>query len=1182
MAINLNTEPYYDDFNEDKNFYQVLFKPSLAVQARELTQLQTILRDQIKKFGNHVFQHGSVVIPGNSLSDLAVPYVTVESTYNSQSINISNFEGKTIVGATSGVEAIVKKTAAVNETDPITLYLSYTSGNSSGDVVFVDGEELYVKDATTIRATAKSSAATGVGSLAYINHGVYYINGTFVTVTAQSTIISKYTSAPSCHVLLKIKEELVDSSSDETLLDNAQSSYNYAAPGADRLKISLELVTLPLNATITSDYVEIMRYNEGVLEEHATNPKYSELEKSLARRTFDESGNYVVNGFKPKVREHLKSNNNGGVYANGDISKLVVDVDPGKAYINGFEVEKINNTRIEINKARTADHIKSMSAILRPEYGQYLIVSNIVGSLSISLHQTVSLYNDNDAGNGSATAVGTAKVIGIDYLIGDPNASGGAVYKLWVSDVTLNTGYTIESVGGIRYDSTKYAYVLTEYNAPVTSGAFTVGEIISHSSGRTATVKYWDASTATLYAYKHSHTAQTPKVGDSITGADSSTVSTIANKAVIISVGQSGLVFRLPKTTPYSLKNPDSNAYDLEYTIQKELSIVTNSSGDGSVSVSSGETINPIEVGTFIAVGPSGVVANNKFSLNLDGTTLTITSGPTSATVKVYAAVAKSGVSPKTKTSTSYTQVVSSPGSAVITLDKTDIVKITSIVDGVGDITANYTLWNGQTEYAYNRGTLTLKSGKAAPSGNVTIVYTYYEHSIAGDFFCIDSYPAGILDTTTVYNSNSTGQLYNLPACIDFRASVGTDGTLSGTGARKNSLIITGTTFSSSLQFYVPRIDALTVNANGSISVISGIPSENPKIPTVANNQFAVNLLYIPEYTQSASNVAVKRLDVERFTMSAIKQLSNRVDRVENFATLTAAEMSVTTINVKDAASGLDRFKTGYLVENFSSPLSMARTTSGDYAATFVGQTLQPKMEDILCQLYLMPDSSTNFVNKSNYLMLPYTETVFAQQKLSSRVTNLNPFITISWNGVLGVSPSSDDWVEVRDLPTVFEQTTEEVVVNEYIPCPPRPVVPPTYYDPDPGPTVSPRPPLPSTSYGGWYGTVLGRLGEGSATTNTGYGGVDYWSNAIASGQSVDSVAATFLESAYHNYSVGTEVNGVVYHENAFNSISVDQLATNTVMASQTDYYYDSKNNIVAHTSGVNIDGTTFSYTTPV
>ena len=47
MAINLNTTPYYDDFTESKNFQRILFKPGVAVQARELTQLQSALQNQI-------------------------------------------------------------------------------------------------------------------------------------------------------------------------------------------------------------------------------------------------------------------------------------------------------------------------------------------------------------------------------------------------------------------------------------------------------------------------------------------------------------------------------------------------------------------------------------------------------------------------------------------------------------------------------------------------------------------------------------------------------------------------------------------------------------------------------------------------------------------------------------------------------------------------------------------------------------------------------------------------------------------------------------------------------------------------------------------------------------------------------------------------------------------------------
>lgn len=1156
MAMNFNVEPYYDDFDEAKNFHQILFKPGYAVQTRELNQLQSILKNQIEKFGNHVFQQGSVVIPGNSLSDLAVPYIKVESTYLSDSIDINNFIDKVIVGATSGLEAVVKKVASATLTDKTTFYLSYTMGSSTGAVNFTDGENVTLKDNSSIGATLISSSATGVGSLAYINAGVYYVNGTFVSVLPQSIIISKYDSVPSCKVSLKIIEEFLTYADDESLLDNATGAYNYAAPGADRYKISLELVSLSLTEPVTDNYVDLMQFVDGELVEFSRYPKYSELEKSLARRTFDESGNYVVNGLSPVIKEHLKSGSNGGVYSDGDISKLVVDVSAGKSYINGFEVEHISSTKVVIDKARTIDHIKDTNIVLRPSFGEYLIISNIVGYFSVYNHDTITLYNDNDPANGSATIIGTAKVSGIDYLIGDITSS--AIYKLWVTDITLVNGYTLNSVGGIRYGSYS-AYALTKYSAPVTSKAYTVGEVVNNSgSTRTATVKYWDATSGTLYAYKHDHTKDTPNVGELLTGASSTTSSAVLSKTTLVSVGQTGLIFRLPSSVPYSLKDPDTSAWNLSYTVQKELSITTNGSGGGSVSVGSGETISPIEAGTFQAIGTSGIVQNALFSLNIAGTTLTITGGPVSSVVKVYTNVLKTNVASKTKTLTTYSQVISSPTSSM-TLDKTDIISITSIVDSVGDITANYTLWNGQSDYSYNRGTITLNSGKSAPSGSITVTYKYYEQSIAGDFFCVDSYPTGILDTYTYYNSYSTGQLYDLPTCLDFRPSVGADGTYTGTNSRRNDLVVADTTFNSTFQYYVPRIDLLVMSKTGKISIITGTPSNNPVSPVETEGLFSINSMFIPAYTKSSIDVSVKRLAVERFTMSDIQKISNQVTRVENFATLNASELSVTTQNIKDAATGLDMFKTGYLVEQFNQPLTVARTTASDYAATFVGNVVTCSMESLMCNLTYL-GSSSNVVNKSGYLMLPYTETVFASQTLSSRTTNLNPFLMISWSGILDINPKSDDWTEIRDLPVIFESKTETNIVYNYISCPPLP-------------------PLPATTYGGLYGTVIGRAGEKA--------GIDYW---VSTGEA--NTKASFNASAnatYNSYGQGAYVNsdssksdtntGMQILKN--NPLSAEALANERYLSTTTSYSYGAGRSIVATTVAIDFEGRTTTTTTP-
>ena len=64
QKTNLNISPYYDDFDADKNYYKVLFKPGYQVQARELTTSQSILQNQIKSFGSNIFKDGSIVIQG--------------------------------------------------------------------------------------------------------------------------------------------------------------------------------------------------------------------------------------------------------------------------------------------------------------------------------------------------------------------------------------------------------------------------------------------------------------------------------------------------------------------------------------------------------------------------------------------------------------------------------------------------------------------------------------------------------------------------------------------------------------------------------------------------------------------------------------------------------------------------------------------------------------------------------------------------------------------------------------------------------------------------------------------------------------------------------------------------------------------------------------------------------------
>ena len=121
MATNFNVSPYYDDFAESKNFHRVLFRPSYAVQGRELTQLQTILQNQVERFGEHVFKDGAMVIPGQATLNTNYQYVKLASHTTSTAASIS---GTTITGATSGVVAEVTNTSEASSTAAATLYIT--------------------------------------------------------------------------------------------------------------------------------------------------------------------------------------------------------------------------------------------------------------------------------------------------------------------------------------------------------------------------------------------------------------------------------------------------------------------------------------------------------------------------------------------------------------------------------------------------------------------------------------------------------------------------------------------------------------------------------------------------------------------------------------------------------------------------------------------------------------------------------------------------------------------------------------------------------------------------------------------------------------------------------------------------------------------------------------------------
>ena len=145
LKTNFNSAPYYDDFDPSDNFHRVLFRPGYAIQARELSQLQSILQDQIEKHGSHIFKEGAMVIPGQISLNKLYYSLKLASTFGGETIDPSQYYNADnpvlITGATSGVTAKVVGFTAATATEQPLLHIAYEStGTDFETFSFADGK----------------------------------------------------------------------------------------------------------------------------------------------------------------------------------------------------------------------------------------------------------------------------------------------------------------------------------------------------------------------------------------------------------------------------------------------------------------------------------------------------------------------------------------------------------------------------------------------------------------------------------------------------------------------------------------------------------------------------------------------------------------------------------------------------------------------------------------------------------------------------------------------------------------------------------------------------------------------------------------------------------------------------------------------------------------------------------
>jgi hypothetical protein len=1141
INLNLNQSPYFDDYDETKDFHQVLYKPAVAVQARELTQEQTIIRNQLKRFGDHVFANGSKVTGGELTLNLDYEYIKLQQQYNLTNINVATFAGKTVVGSQSGTKALVLNTSAIDATtgDPDTIFVKYITGGALTDVVqgidvtaggngflstptvtitggggtgalaiavissgslyavditnggsgytsiptvtisggsgtgsqavstlttspaFLGGERISATD-LSISALAAASLPTGTGSAVSINSGVFYVNGNFINIGANTLILDKYTNTPSYKVGLQVTASIISSGDDTTLLDNAQGSYNYAAPGADRLKFELALTKKAMTSIDDTDFYELLRTNNGIKEKDIQIPIYTVLEETFGRRTFDESGSYTVRAFNVQLKDDPN-----------DTSKFIFRLDPGKAYIEGLEYETIVSSDLIIDKAREFENVNNFDRLI--QYGNYVVVKDYSGLFNITEHATVDLHNVAHASVVLTTPVtyvntkiGTAKVRAIDYVSGVGTAQ---VLNMYLYDITMSSSNfeSIESivvpvdanvtpvvlgaksniddsgkVGGVvggnvtLYESTFNSMVFqlpqetiktirdssgnvdTSYTTKrvFENVTFTAGQATLSTAGSTET--FFGTGALSVGNKREYYTTTIRTVGTS--GL------TIGEQVAFDGTGQTITVNGPTNTTITLNDNTGTTSFtaDIIATInvdvksEKTKSFVKNKEviiNTPNTTTLNFDSMGLADVHAIKAVYDSGNLATNPTlpTLTVASTVDTftpgeiITGGTSGATGTVI--VGASGT-----TSVTYVVVSGTFVAETITGGTSGFIKVaSSVAAGDTEISSKYSLDTGQKDNFYDHGKIKLTSA-TAPTGRITAIIDYFTHSGTG-YLSADSYTGSTgYDNVPTYTSPVTGVKVELRDCIDFRPRRA-DG---GTAIQNSEVPIPNTNWSADYSFYLPRVDTVYLSRSRTFGVNTGVSSNGTTPPNRLDGTMDLYTVYVPAYTFNASDVTTQYIENKRYTMRDIGRLEKRIQHVEYYTSLSLLEKESEALDIKDTA-GLDRFKNGILVDAFMGH-SVGNVLSADHKCSidFKQQIMRPPFVSNNTDVIYDSSASTGVTKTGDLITLPFTSTPVVTQTVASKAINVNPFAVLAWIGNVELNPPSDNWIDTANRPEVI------------------------------------------------------------------------------------------------------------------------------------------------------------------
>ncbi len=906
-GIDLDTSPYFDDYDEDKKFVRILYRPGRAVQARELSQAQTLQQVQTRRFAEYFFKQGALIDGCEQNLDLNLNFVKLQTNYNASEVDVEDFVDNIIYGANSGIKAYCGIVTDIDGDDPKTLFVSYatngtqvltvntapstlTSGNTitfstgntatieayytdpisgvnkifvsntsgtltvttanttlstganqvlnitvvsdqSANTAFANSETIFTSN-TTSRAYALAATTNAVrnvvdeglateqvynyGSKITVSEGVVYVADHFVKHSTQTIILDKYTNEPSYKIGLVPNKSFVDYIEDQSLVDNAQGTPNFQAPGADRLKIDTTLTKISLTETTDeNEFITIAEIEDGIARKRKSITVENKLEEVLAKRTQEESGNYTLSDPIVVVREHLINGDNDGRYTSaegGNTDLLLVEVDPFTSYVSGYRNQLITKTPIEIEKGLSTQYVEQTKTQIN--YGQYIEVKELVGgwdimeSTTVDLHDTAQQVITNLAhstATAAGNAIGTARVRSIEYVSG-AKGTADARYYLYLYDIVMNTGKNFKDVRSVFDSATlkRFADVVTTAAGAVLQETSFGTMIFPLPYDAIKTVRDNSENVETAFRFKKkfvvSFTAGVATIATDVvsetfigTGALNATQKNDFYMVVVNNAGANVTTSALTGTVTVGANNTTMTGSGTAFTTQLNVGdlitvngltrSVANIALDTLLTLSTAHTTGAtsnnftktLATGTVLSLsGNGGSGATRTVNVSSPGTVAIDVKEGATFTADVIVSMDRANAKEKIKTLNFQTTANTNPNTHInglsgpFGLGVGDIYQLHAVYESSSfaiaattantDVTANYVLDNGQRDYAYEHGTITPITGYV-PTGRLLAVFDNFVHDTSQGvgYTSINSYPVD--DDATSNTTITTGDI---------------------------------------------------------------------------------------------------------------------------------------------------------------------------------------------------------------------------------------------------------------------------------------------------------------------------------------------------------------------------------------------------------------------------------------